>query len=94
VSFVSLWFVPLDRQRDCILGYILPTKPRRATVIALQQQGYDTLRVTEILPATATDREILDFARLENRIVLTQDFGRTAFCQVLFTNCNLLSNKS
>jgi hypothetical protein len=30
------------------------------TVIALQQQGYDTLRVTEILPATATDREIID----------------------------------
>jgi hypothetical protein len=26
VSFVSLWFLPLARQQDCILEYILPTK--------------------------------------------------------------------
>ncbi len=43
------------------------------TVVALQQQGYDILRVTEVLPATATDLEILELARVENRIVLTQD---------------------
>jgi len=43
------------------------------TVVALQQQGYDILRVTEVLPATATDTEILELARVENRIVLTQD---------------------
>jgi hypothetical protein len=30
VSFVSLWFVPPPRQQDCILEYILPTKPKRA----------------------------------------------------------------
>lgn len=41
------------------------------TVVALQQQGYDILRVTEVLPATATDIEILELARVENWIVLT-----------------------
>jgi hypothetical protein len=32
VSFVSLWFLPRARQQDCILEYILPTKPKRAAV--------------------------------------------------------------
>jgi predicted nuclease of predicted toxin-antitoxin system len=31
------------------------------------------VRSTDFLPATATDLEILEFARLEDRIVLTQD---------------------
>ncbi|GEA27757.1 hypothetical protein MiAbW_02324 [Microcystis aeruginosa NIES-4325] len=30
VSSVSLWFLPLLRQQDCILEYILPTKSKRA----------------------------------------------------------------
>jgi predicted nuclease of predicted toxin-antitoxin system len=48
------------------------------TVVALQQQGYDIFRVTEVLPATATDTEILEFARVENRVVLTQDLDFSA----------------
>jgi predicted nuclease of predicted toxin-antitoxin system len=48
------------------------------TVVALRQQGYDTLRVTDVLPATAPDAEILEFARVENRIVLTQDLDFSA----------------
>ncbi|MFB2936107.1 DUF5615 family PIN-like protein [Aerosakkonemataceae cyanobacterium BLCC-F154] len=43
------------------------------TVTSLQQQGYDILRSTDLLPATATDREILELARIEGRIVITQD---------------------
>ncbi|AVQ73280.1 hypothetical protein B5D77_19870 [Microcystis sp. MC19] len=27
------WFLPLPRQQDCILEYILPTKPKRAKVL-------------------------------------------------------------
>ncbi|TRU17089.1 MAG: hypothetical protein EWV58_05725 [Microcystis aeruginosa Ma_MB_F_20061100_S19] len=27
------WFPPLPRQQDCILEYILPTKPKRAKVL-------------------------------------------------------------
>ncbi|MDB9424462.1 hypothetical protein PN437_05980 [Microcystis aeruginosa CS-564/01] len=34
---MSLWFVPPPRQEECILEYILPTKPRRAlSVISYQ----------------------------------------------------------
>ena len=27
------WFLPLPRQQDCILEYILPTKPKRAITV-------------------------------------------------------------
>lgn len=43
------------------------------TVADLQQQGWDIIRVPDILPATAYDTEILDFARAENRVFLTHD---------------------
>lgn len=43
------------------------------TVAALKLQGYDIVRSTNSLPATAADVEILEFARVEGRIVLTQD---------------------
>ncbi len=43
------------------------------TVAALKRQGYDIGRSTDFLPANAADIEILEFARVENRIVLTQD---------------------
>ncbi len=33
MSFVSLWFLPLARQKECILEYILPTKPKRADIL-------------------------------------------------------------
>jgi predicted nuclease of predicted toxin-antitoxin system len=43
------------------------------TVITLQQQGYDILRITDLLPATAPDSDILELARVENRVIVTQD---------------------
>lgn len=43
------------------------------TVAALDSQGYDTVRTTDLLPATAADIEILELAREEGRVVLTQD---------------------
>jgi predicted nuclease of predicted toxin-antitoxin system len=48
------------------------------TVTTLRQQGYDIVRVTDILPATTPDSEILEFARVENHIVLTQDLDFSA----------------
>jgi hypothetical protein len=35
---VSLWFLPLPRQQDCILEYILPTKSKRALICHKLQQ--------------------------------------------------------
>ncbi len=43
------------------------------TVAALKVQGYDILRSTDLLPATAADAEILELARVQGRVVLTQD---------------------
>jgi predicted nuclease of predicted toxin-antitoxin system len=43
------------------------------TVTALKLQGYDIVRCTDFLPATAADVEILEFARVEGWVVLTQD---------------------
>jgi predicted nuclease of predicted toxin-antitoxin system len=43
------------------------------TITALRLQGYNISRTTDRLPATATDAEILEFARIEDRIIVTQD---------------------
>jgi predicted nuclease of predicted toxin-antitoxin system len=43
------------------------------TVNALSEKGIDIVRVSQILPVTSSDREILDLARQENRVVVTQD---------------------
>jgi len=43
------------------------------TVTFLQQQGWDIVRVVEVLPATTPDPEIMEFARREERVIVTQD---------------------
>ncbi|GET36943.1 DUF5615 family PIN-like protein [Microseira wollei] len=43
------------------------------TVTALQEQGWDIIRVIDVLPATVSDAEILNFARQENRVIVTHD---------------------
>lgn len=43
------------------------------TVEVLRSQGYDIVRTTDLLPATASDAEILELARVEGKVVLTQD---------------------
>jgi predicted nuclease of predicted toxin-antitoxin system len=43
------------------------------TISALQQQGWDIIRVSQILPATASDQEILHLARQADRVIVTQD---------------------
>ena len=48
------------------------------TVNALQEKGLDIVRVSQILPVTSSDAEILDFARRENRVVVTQDLDFSA----------------
>lgn len=48
------------------------------TVVALQQEGWDIVRVSALLPATASDAEILILARRQNRVVITQDLDFSA----------------
>ncbi len=42
------------------------------TVKALREEGWDIGRVSQFLPMSASDQEILDFARREDRVVITQ----------------------
>jgi len=48
------------------------------TVDALQQQGWDIIRVSQALAVDASDQEILAFARQEGRVVVTQDLDFSA----------------
>jgi len=43
------------------------------TVESLRKLGYDAIRVTERLPATAQDEELLVLARSEGCVLVTQD---------------------
>ena len=43
------------------------------TVADLQSAGWDILRVNQVLPTTTSDRDILTYARHDNRVIITQD---------------------
>jgi predicted nuclease of predicted toxin-antitoxin system len=43
------------------------------TVADLQAAGWDILRVNQVLLATTSDRDILAYARRDNRVIITQD---------------------
>ncbi|MBD2113122.1 MULTISPECIES: DUF5615 family PIN-like protein [Cyanophyceae] len=55
------------------LRFIADVHVSPLTVTALKLQRYDIVRSTDLLPATAADAEILEFARVDGRIVVTQD---------------------
>lgn len=48
------------------------------TVEALRQHGWDIVRVSQCLPVKASDQEILDLARREDRVLVTQDLDFSA----------------
>jgi predicted nuclease of predicted toxin-antitoxin system len=48
------------------------------TVKTLLQHGWDILRVSDVLPANTPDLKILEFARCEGKIVITQDLDFSA----------------
>lgn len=52
------------------------------TVAVLRGQGWDVVRVSEVMPARATDAEILELARQNQRVVVTQDLDFSALLAV------------
>lgn len=42
------------------------------TVEALRKHGWDIVRVSQFLPVNAFDQDILEFARKEDRVVVTE----------------------
>lgn len=48
------------------------------TVKELQKKGYDIIRVTDKLPATSLDKEIIHLAYQEKAVIITQDLDFSA----------------
>lgn len=48
------------------------------TVDYLKTHGHDVLRVPEVLPATAPDTQIIEYALQDRRTILTQDLDFSA----------------
>lgn len=48
------------------------------TVSELKKNGYDIIRVTDKLPATASDNEIIKLAYKEQAVIITQDLDFSA----------------
>ena len=55
------------------LKFIADVNISPQTVSTLKEADYDIIRSSEILPANAKDIEILELARSQNRIIVTQD---------------------
>ena len=55
------------------LRFLLDMNLSPRIVIDLRQQGWDILRVSQVLPMDSPDSEILEFARQQNRVIITQD---------------------
>ncbi len=49
-----------------------------ATVADLQLEGWNIVRASELLPATASDEELLALARQEGRVIVTHDLDFSA----------------
>lgn len=48
------------------------------TVEELQKKGYNIIRVTDKLPATSSDKEIIQLAYQEQSVIITQDLDFSA----------------
>ena len=48
------------------------------SVNVLHEKGLDIIRVSQILPITSSDAEILELARREKRVLVTQDLDFSA----------------
>ena len=56
-----------------LLRFLVDMNLSPRIVTNLSQQGWDILRVSQVLPMDIEDSEILEFARQENRVIITQD---------------------
>ena len=62
------------------------------TVLALRQAGFDIIRVSALLPAGATDQEILSTARQHGMTVVTHDLDFSALLALgNYSNPSLLT---
>lgn len=60
------------------LRFLVDMNLQSKIVLNLQQQSWDILRVSQVLPMDAEDSKILEFARQQNRVIITQDLDFSA----------------
>jgi len=48
------------------------------TISFLQNEGWDIVRVSDLLPANSPDQEVLGLARKEDKVIITQDLDFSA----------------
>ena len=52
------------------------------TVEALRKEGWSIIRVSEVLDRMSKDTDILDYARIHNMIIITQDLDFSALLAI------------
>lgn len=52
------------------------------TVEALRREGLSIIRVSEVLDRKSKDTEILDYARIHNKVIITQDLDFSALLAI------------
>jgi predicted nuclease of predicted toxin-antitoxin system len=55
------------------IRYLADMNISPSTVASLSHMGWEIIRVSDVLPFNAADREILELARQRNMVVITQD---------------------
>jgi predicted nuclease of predicted toxin-antitoxin system len=68
----------LCRIKDMKSKFIADIHISPLTVKELQKKGYDIIRVTDKLPATSLDKEIIQLAYQEKAVIITQDLDFSA----------------
>lgn len=63
---------------DAPLRFVADMNISPLTVAALAADGLDIVRVSSLLPVNASDQNILDLARQQGRVVITQDMDFSA----------------
>ncbi len=61
-----------------VLRFLADMNLSPLTVESLRREGWDIIRVSSLLPVDATDQEILELARREGRVLVTQDLDFSA----------------
>ena len=63
--------LPADRVAEA--GYLADIPISPITIEALKKAGYKCIRVSDVMASTASDQEIIEFAKKEEMVIITQD---------------------
>jgi predicted nuclease of predicted toxin-antitoxin system len=61
-----------------LLRFLANLNSSPETVKSLRGEGWDIIRVSDLLPVNASDQNILELARKEDKVIVTQDLDFSA----------------